>query len=94
MLERCLPPITTENLRVGKLYFGTQYISLAILDLQFLARVFHIVKQQLRDYATALPDVLAYVTASAASLTYVEHVPNASDLIDYRYLFDELVTAA
>ena len=76
-----------------RLYFGTQYISLTILDLQYLARMFHIVQQQLRDYTIALPDVLSYMTFSISSVTYVEPVPNASDLIVYRQLFEELVRA-
>jgi len=87
---RLSPP---KNIRSARLYFGTQYIILTILDLQYLARMFHIVQQQLRDYTTSLPDVLSYVTSSVTSATYVEPVPNASDLIDYRHLFEELVTA-
>jgi len=54
--------------------------------------MFHIV-QQLRDYTLSLPDVLSYVTSSVTSVTYVEPVTNASDLMDYRHLFEELVTA-
>jgi len=53
--------------------------------------MFNIVQQQLRDYTTALPDVLSYVTSSVTSVTYVEPVNNASDHIDYRHLFEELV---
>jgi len=52
--------------------------------------MFHIV-QELRDYVLALPDVMSYVTSSLTSLTYVEPVPNTSDLIDYRHLFEERV---
>jgi len=54
--------------------------------------MFNIV-QQLPDYTTALPDVLFYVTSSVTSVTYVEPVPNASDHIDCRHLFEVLVTA-
>ena len=78
-----------KNHGSARLYFGTQYISLTILDLQYLARVFHIV----RDYTTALPDLLSYVTSSVTSVTYVEPVPNATDHIEYHHLFEELVTA-
>jgi len=46
----CLPPITAENFGSARLHFGTQYISLTILDIQYVARMFHIVQQQLRDY--------------------------------------------
>jgi len=40
-----------------------------------------------------LPAVLPYVTSALTSVTYVEPVSNVSDLIDYRLLFEELVTA-
>ena len=73
--------------------FSTQYISITILDVQYLARMFHIVQQQMRDYTLALPDVMSDVTSSVTSVTYIEILPNASDLIDYHHLFEELVTA-
>jgi len=82
-----------RKLRFSKLYFGTQYFSLTILELQYFAPMFHIVQQQLREYTTALQDVLSYVTSSVFSATYFEPVPNASDHIDYRHLFEEVVTA-
>jgi len=55
--------------------------------------MFHKLQQHLRDYTIALPDVLSYVTSSVTSVTYVEPVPNASDRMDYRHLFEELVTS-
>ena len=79
---RLSPP---KNCGSARLYFCTQYISLIILDLQYFARIFHIVQQQLLDYTLALPDVLSYVTSSVTS------VPNASDHVDCRHLFEELV---
>jgi hypothetical protein len=45
----------------ARLYFGTQYISLSIRDLQYLCRMFQIV-QHFPNYILALPDVLSYVT--------------------------------
>jgi len=84
---RLSPP---KNVGSATLYFGTQYISPTILYLHYLARMFFTEQQQLRDYTSALPDVLSYVTSSVTSVTYVEPVPNASDLIDYRHLFEEL----
>jgi len=54
--------------------------------------MFHIVQQQLRYYTISLPDVLSYVTSSVTSVTYVIPLPNASNLVDYRHLFEELVT--
>ena len=54
---RLSPP---KNYGSARRYFGTQYISLTILDLQNLARMFHIV-QQLRDYTLTLRNVLLRV---------------------------------
>jgi len=42
--ERHLPPITAENYGSERLYYDKQYISLTKLDLQYLARNFHIVQ--------------------------------------------------
>jgi len=86
---RLSPP---KNFGSARLYFDTQYISLTIQGLQYLAQISHIVQQQLRDYTIALPDVLSYVTSSVTSVTYVEPVPKASDLIDHHHLFEEPVT--
>ena len=55
--------------------------------------MFHIVQQQLHEYTPALPDLLSYVTYSLISVTYVEHVPQASYFIDYRRVLQELVAA-
>jgi len=55
--------------------------------------MFHIVQQQSRNYRLALQDVHSYLASSLTSVTYVEPIPNASDHIDYRHLFEELVTA-
>jgi len=63
-----------KSFRSVRLYFGTQYISLTILDLHHLVRMFHVVQQQLRDYTTAFPGLLSYVTSSVISVTYVEPV--------------------
>jgi len=77
----------------ARLYFGTHYISLSILGLQYFVRMFHILQQQLPDVNIAWPDILSYETSPVTSMTYVGPVPNASDLIEYRHLFEELVTA-
>jgi len=74
------------------MYFGTQYISLTVLDMQYFARIIHVVEQQLRNYTLAFPDVLCYVASSATSVTYVEPVPNATEHIDDVQLFEEFVT--
>jgi len=86
---RLSPP---RNYGSARLYFGTPYISLTILDLQYLAQMFHIVQQQLRYYTLVLPDVLSYMESSLTSVTYFERVPNGSEHIDYRHQFEELVT--
>ena len=78
--------------RSGRLFVGTEYISLTQPDMDYLVRVFHILQQQLRDYIIALPDVLSYVTSSLASASFVEPQPNASTIIDYPHLYEELVT--
>ena len=53
---RLSPP---KKLRIGKTVFRHAVLSLTILDPEYLARIFRIVQQQLRDYTTALPDVLS-----------------------------------
>jgi len=75
-----------------RLYLATEYICLTPLDLHYLARVFNIVHQQLRDYVLALPDLLSYVTMPLTSVVYVEPMPNASTHINYPHLYEELVS--
>jgi len=67
----------------ARLFVGTEYISLIQPDMDYLVRVFPILQQQLRDYISALPDVLSYVTSSLASTSFVEPQPNASTTINY-----------
>jgi hypothetical protein len=76
----------------ARLYLNAQYINLTSEDLRYLARMFHIVHKQLRDYIIALPDVLSYVTASLTSTSYIEPAPNASHHINYHHLYEELVS--
>jgi len=59
--------------------------------MEYLVRVFHILQEQLRDYISALPDVLSYVTSSLASTPFVEPQPNATTIINYTYLYEDLV---
>ena len=75
-----------------RLYVGSEYICLTELDLHYLARVFNIVHQKMRDYVVALPDLLSYVTMSLTSVEYVKPMPNASAHINYPHLFEELVS--
>lgn len=81
----------TRSRRMARLYLDTQYITLALPDLDYLARMFQVLQQQLREYILALPDVLSYVTASLTSVTYVEPAPNASRHIDFPHLYEELI---
>jgi hypothetical protein len=76
----------------ARLYLDTQYISLTSEDLRYLARMFHILHKQLRDYIAAMPDVLSYVTASLTSTSYTEPAPNASPHINYPHLYKELIS--
>jgi hypothetical protein len=54
--------------------------------------MFSVVQQQLRDYTVAMPDVLSYVTTAVTSVTCVEPAPNASKLVHYPHLYEELIT--
>jgi len=71
---------------------SAEYIRLTPLDLQYLARIFHVVQQYLRVYLLAMLDLLSYVTMSLTSVLNVEPMPNASTQIDYPHLYEELVT--
>jgi len=77
---------------LARMYGGNEYICLTPLDLHYLARMFHVVQQQLRDYTLALPELLSYVRMALTSVLYVEPMPNASKHIDYHHLYEELVT--
>jgi len=73
-------------------YVGSEYICLTSLDLHYLARMFNIMHQQLRDYELALPDLLSYVTIYLTSVVYLEPMPKASAHINYPHLYHELVS--
>jgi len=66
----------------ARLFVGMEYISLTQPDMDYLVRVFHILQQQLRDYISALLDVLSCVTSSFTSISFVEPQPNAITIID------------
>jgi len=76
----------------ARLFVGTEYLSLSQPDMDYLVRVFPIPQQQLRDYISALPDLLSYVTLSLASTSFVEPPPNAITFINYPRLYEEFVT--
>ena len=54
--------------------------------------MFYIVQNRLNSYIAALPDVMTYVISALSSTTYVEPPANASNLILYPRLFEELKT--
>ena len=54
--------------------------------------MFHIVQNQRNLYITALPDLMTYVISALSSDTYVEPANNASNLILYPRLFEEIKT--
>jgi len=77
---------------LARMYLGTEYICLTPLDLRYLARIFHVLQQYLRDFILALLDLLSYVTTALTSIVYKEPMLNASKHIDYHHLCEELVT--
>jgi len=68
------------------------YITLKFQELRHLLNMFHVVQNQLNSYIAALPDVMTYVISAMSSDTYVEPAANASNLILYTRLFEELKT--
>lgn len=84
---------TTATGGVARMYVDKQFISFRLADLQYMARIFHVVRNQLNVYTLSLPDVLAYATVALTSPTYIEpSLPTASKHIVYPQLFDELKT--
>ena len=53
---------TTGSYRIARLCIDKQYISLRLVDLLYLSRMFHVVQNQLSVYTLSLLDVLAYLT--------------------------------
>jgi len=97
--ERAVIKCESGNLRLhthrrhgcARLFVGTEYISLTHPDMEYLLRVFPILQEQLRDYISALPDMLSYVTSYLASTSFVEPQANSSTNIDNHQLYEELV---
>ena len=75
-----------------RLYVGSDYICLTSLDLHYLAQMFNIVHQQMRDYVFALSDLLSYVTMSLTSVVYVAPMPNVSAHINYPHIYEEFAS--
>ena len=68
----------THSRCAARLYVDSHYISLNLQVIDYLSGTISVVQQQLRDYIVALQDVLPYVTATLASVTYVDPVPDAN----------------
>ena len=45
---------TIRSYRIARLYLGKQYIGLRLGDLQYLSRMFHVLKNQLKVYTLSL----------------------------------------
>jgi len=74
------------------LYMDKNILALKFQELLNLQNMFHILQNQLNLYITALPDLMTYVISGLRSDTYVEPAANASNLILYPRLFEELKT--
>lgn len=48
----------TRSCRMARVYFDTQNFTLTIIDIDYLARIFNLVQQQLRLYIVTMPDVV------------------------------------
>jgi len=68
------------------------HITLKFQELQYLLNMFYVMQNQLNSYIAALPDFMTYVILALSSTTYVETAANASNLILYPRLFEELKT--
>ena len=83
---------TTGSCRGARLYLDKQYISLSLVDLQYLSWMFHVFQNQLNAYILSLPDVMAYTTTAYISVNFIEPPPNANKHFLYPQLFEELKT--
>jgi hypothetical protein len=77
---------------IARMTINKKYMSLRLGELQHLSRMFHVVQNQLDAYTNAMPSVLAYVTAALSSTTYIDPTADASKLILYPQLYEELKT--
>ena len=68
------------------------YVAMKFQELRYLQNMFHIVQTQLNSYIAALPDVMTYVISALSSTTYVEPSANASTVLLYPRLFEQLKT--
>jgi len=83
---------TTGSYRGARLYLDKQYISVRLVDLQYLLMMFQVIQNQLNAYTLSLSDVVAYTTMACTSVNFIEPPPNAIKHILYPQLFEELKT--
>jgi len=69
-----------------------QFVALKFQELRYLQNMFHIVLNHLILYIIAFPDLMTYVISALSSDTYVEPAANASNVILYPRLFEEIKT--
>jgi hypothetical protein len=72
--EGLLRLTTIGTLKAVRMYFDRHYLHFKLVELQYLDKIFHIVNNQLKAYATATPDVKTYVISALGTETFVEPV--------------------
>ena len=81
---------TTRKYKTARITFDRHYISFKLEELRYLSNMFYVLQNQLTYYTLVLSDLLNYVAKALSSTTFVEPSPDASNLILYYQLFDEL----
>jgi hypothetical protein len=81
---------TIGTLRPARMYFDKQYLHFKLDEFQYLERIFHVVNNQIKAYATPLPDVKTYVISAFGTVTYVEPALMANISILYYQLHEEI----
>jgi hypothetical protein len=80
---------TTRGFKTARRTFDRD-ISYKLEVLRYLSNMFYVLQNQLTYYTLALRDLLNYVAKALSSTIFVEPSPDASNLILYYQLFDEL----
>jgi len=83
---------TIGNNRIARFQMDNHYITLKFQELRYLLNMFHVVQNQLNSCITSLPDVMSHVISPLRATTQVETAANATNLILYPRLFEELKT--
>jgi len=67
-------------------------INLKLSEIRHFSYIFFMIQNQLIKYTEAMSDVIIYVLTAIGSTCYVEHPANASKIILYFQLFEEIKT--